>query len=96
MCPCHVPSGGVGRFVRAGKLQLRPCFTGVTAHQLPAVVDGNIFLFGRESLAQVFVFFVLGMVHAGRFVVECQADGVENGCLPCTRLTADKEKGFLA
>lgn len=26
------------------------------AHQLPAVVDGNIFLFGRESLVQVFVF----------------------------------------
>jgi hypothetical protein len=62
---------------------------------LPAVVDGNVFLFGRESLVQVFVFFVLGMVHAGRVIVECQADGVENGCLACPRLSADKEEGFF-
>ena len=96
MCPCHVPTGVIGRLIRAGERQFRPCLAGVAAHQLPAVIGGNVFLFGRERLVQVFVSFVLGMLHAGRFVVECQADGVENGCLACTGFAANQEKGFFA
>ena len=88
---CHVPPGGVGHLVRADKLQLCPCLIGVPPHQLAAVVDGNLLLLGGKALSHVPVPLVLRAVHAGRLVVERQADGVEQCRFPGSRLAADEE-----
>ena len=93
---CHIPSGGVGDIVCSDEIQFCPGFAGVTPHQLPVVIDQYLFLFAGKCLGGIFVSFTCRTVHAGRVVIECQADGIEYGRFSGSRFPADEEQGLLA
>lgn len=90
----YVPAGSVWNFVGPDKIKFYPGFSRVTAHQLPFVVDGYTVLAFGKSMVGIAVVLIGRLAHSGGIVVECQADGIEDGGLAGSCFSTDKENSF--